>query len=1610
MADLQDTPLVTGTGTVQPNSKVAGSFKSPTPASLSIRNVEAGAPETGGAKANIGWLRSQKLRRSVNAFCSRKCNRWFFPIAVMVYTIIAISVFWAVWARLTNQSLELIIRQQQTGLINRTSFISNSIYAPPLLMLRRAAVTFEALEVDTADLNTQRTDILQFFQKNIRNSDASGLFFANSAGDFLGAFRLSDNSEFYLTKDAADQKFLRLTTPDGVGSPTDLPLIADLTLEKWFTNVQNAPVSVTKILQPMQFSRLRGRIFSEPFPVVSSSSPRGVFGVEFPLSSFSRELGKLKISSEGLVFMVDTQTNVLFSSSVPNLEDEYGVTAASESRNMLIREAFKKYQTKNPTGTSGTLSGDELRLSFLSESDPSGEYIRFAVLPIDAYERPVRVAGTINGVFGIFCILLAILISWLSFKVVPSRIQLEKARIEEENALTPDPLGINNRVSIPPDRDFLARLGLLKSESHIEIPDEVEGEIVTTHLSPKHHIRRGCLACLLPDDQDDLAARSSRVIGLMTAASILLLLMLVSIMAAWFAISEQAVTGKSASTRLELQTRLFGGLEAYLGFAEDTLQSLQAAPNSLYSNSNCQTFFSESLRSSGLTNRKSDEVQVTSVFAVLADESVCGAILNPETGTDILTVRRSAQQPSLTDKCVKIFDSTNQSQSMLCSFDPFSSLWYTNTVSNSEINWSTDASGLSSLPNIVVVSQRIESDDGSVLGVLGAEISLDYFSSYLQTLHVNPSKGGIRSNDFRIFVITPDYQLLSSSMAQTTPDCGSRCILQNSNADTVIETTSEFLQRDDTSPKLAEITEPQEIPRTIENPLTFIGPVKNSGWFGIITLSRQDVFNNNRTLTFLIAAFVTIITVVSSTFSFTRWRFDVDEELKQKSIVERTFGVVDISEEGLEVLLQRIRREVLRAYRHSWKRLYPNGYEDPTDEYRSHRAVSHVEAAASGHNLLRFCLLDRPELGVRPLRAYWLLSFWAYKWTVYAVAIAYISLPLWKRVSNADLKENGVITVPYALEAACLMVLLFDLVARIYVLFNESKVIKHLDKEELTDSQGGIQHKPEHRRVSSRISDSLGISQVNFLSEPYIPHVYFLRTILMVFLVWNWAVSGIFLWNTEFYFPVRPFLLILMSRRIRDSAHTFMKTIISATDVFILLFASVLVAAVIGLSLFQEIVNPDQVSSGYDNYVRSVITSFVYLITGENFPDVVYPAIEFNPLSLVYFLSWTVFVLFFLVGMLTGFFQDGFTVMQQTDLRKRKLYDRVGITAAFILLDFDGNGFITRNEFKDFMKSIRPDATEDHINKLFEFLNFADDDERLDVKEFVDGVEEITIQRLVGGEDDCRERWYPLVFLRYAVFETVVWDQVTLVVLLLNIMTLSLHGVSYSSRRIDSLAVGFLLFFAAETLLRIGAFGFREFWNWAYYHNPGLFQMFSNRSDFVFMVSSLTAFFIGVGSTGGLDYVKNPLFRVAFCIPVLRLFTQVKRLRYLVFTLIQILPLFASLATLLLVVFYVYGFIGMAMFSGKFQVLDGGVPEANFDSLPRTMVTLLQLMIGEGWHEVMYNAILATDFSKAWYFITFIILVHVLFINLFIGLVLSIFSILVSGDNKSKELSSKELE
>merc|ERR1712233_85893 len=74
--------------------------------------------------------------------------------------------------------------------------------------------------------------------------------------------------------------------------------------------------------------------------------------------------------------------------------------------------------------------------------------------------------------------------------------------------------------------------------------------------------------------------------------------------------------------------------------------------------------------------------------------------------------------------------------------------------------------------------------------------------------------------------------------------------------------------------------------------------------------------------------------------------------------------------------------------------------------------------------------------------------------------------------------------------------------------------------------------------------------------------------------------------------------------------------------------------------------------------------------------------------------------------------------------------------------------------------------------------------------------------------------------------------------------------------------------------------------------------------------------------------------------------------------------------------------------------------EANFDSLGGAILTLLQLMVGEGWHEIMYLNIIATRIEYSLYFIGYIIIVTLIISNIFIGLFLSEIEEL---DNKQTE-------
>ncbi len=121
----------------------------------------------------------------------------------------------------------------------------------------------------------------------------------------------------------------------------------------------------------------------------------------------------------------------------------------------------------------------------------------------------------------------------------------------------------------------------------------------------------------------------------------------------------------------------------------------------------------------------------------------------------------------------------------------------------------------------------------------------------------------------------------------------------------------------------------------------------------------------------------------------------------------------------------------------------------------------------------------------------------------------------------------------------------------------------------------------------------------------------------------------------------------------------------------------------------------------------------------------------------------------------------------------------------------------------------------------------------------------------------------------------------------------------------------------------------------------------------------------------------------------------------------KIFPSFISLFALLLLVFYVYAVYGIFFFRGLAErVMQDKAPTASFDTLGSAFVALFQMLTGAHWDEIMYPMILSSDWITTWYFVSFIFVVTLLFTNLFVGVILSVFARLADKD----EISDRDLQ
>jgi hypothetical protein len=117
-------------------------------------------------------------------------------------------------------------------------------------------------------------------------------------------------------------------------------------------------------------------------------------------------------------------------------------------------------------------------------------------------------------------------------------------------------------------------------------------------------------------------------------------------------------------------------------------------------------------------------------------------------------------------------------------------------------------------------------------------------------------------------------------------------------------------------------------------------------------------------------------------------------------------------------------------------------------------------------------------------------------------------------------------------------------------------------------------------------------------------------------------------------------------------------------------------------------------------------------------------------------------------------------------------------------------------------------------------------------------------------------------------------------------------------------------------------------------------------------------------------------------------------------------------AIVLLIMVFIFVLLGMQLFGNKFgqsnpEAYGGDLPRHHFDTFWWSFVTVFQVLTGENWNEVLYNAILGTGWTgSVVYFVVLNVLGNYVIFNLFMAIVFSQFD----GDDDEEEDEAEEEE
>jgi len=450
---------------------------------------------------------------------------------------------------------------------------------------------------------------------------------------------------------------------------------------------------------------------------------------------------------------------------------------------------------------------------------------------------------------------------------------------------------------------------------------------------------------------------------------------------------------------------------------------------------------------------------------------------------------------------------------------------------------------------------------------------------------------------------------------------------------------------------------------------------------------------------------------------------------------------------------------------------------------------------------------------------------------------------------------------------------------------------------------------------------------------------------------------------------------------VRRFIRQIFKSLPPILDMLGLLLFIMVIYSVLGFYLF----GPDENFEGspyFQTFFLSFINLFV-LLTTANYPDVMMPSYNRNSFSFLFFFSYLMVNLYFLMNLLLAVVYDSFTAEEVKKFKKLFLHKRKACQHAFkLLVTRENPNGICFVHFSGLVSHFSSRSTPMDNLLMFKLLNKSDSN-ILSQEEFY-GVYDCVDYRwrpnkqILPYFEGCKRPFSIMSGAIHLLVTNKAFEYTIYMLIITNgtlmIVQTSLMNHTDEEQFIYSpwISLLFVSVYTLEMVFKLIGLGMKK-----YFHSP-------------WNVFDCLITLLGIVSIVMKELnIQTSWIMILRSLRLLRLFKVKKRFRDVFGTFIILLPRLNSAMIILLLVYYFFGVIGVELFSNyvlkdccknttvePYYVAAGNNNYTtsyyylnNFHNLPRAYVTLFELMVVNNWFIIMegYASVSGTDWSRIYF-------------------------------------------